>query len=53
MPIEIKEIVVRTTISEGNQKEGVHPELIRKLKRDIMKEVFFYIEQKEKRKRER
>jgi hypothetical protein len=45
MPIEIKEIVVKTTISDRQQKVVVPPELIRKLKREVLEEVKLYIAQ--------
>lgn len=53
MPIEIKEIIVRTTVIESNNQVAALPELIRKLKRELREELKLQLEQNEKRKRER
>ncbi|GEM_PF-6239847 len=53
MAIEIKEIKVVSTVIDDRRKNSISPEIIRKIKRDIISEVKFLIERKERYRRSR
>ena len=53
MAIEIKEIKVVSTVVDNRRQNGVSPEIIKKIKRDIMSEVKLIIDKKDKKRRSR
>ena len=53
MPIEVKEIIVRTTVTENNVQKTVDQFQIKKMKAEIINELKKELQKTEKRKRQR
>lgn len=53
MPIEVKEIIVRTTITENNSKQVIDQLQLKRLKNEIINELKQEFSKVEKRKRKR
>lgn len=53
MPIEIKEIIVRTTVTENNKQQSIDAKALQKIKAEIYNELRHEFVKSEKRKRKR